>query len=96
MPLPLPVMRVFHNSPKAWDFASFVLYRSFAARTSSVIPWGDFLQQIASEDSAHRRLKASLGEVLAHIRVIYPDFPPRFLPGRQGLLIEPWRPPKGI
>jgi hypothetical protein len=27
-----------------------------------------------------RRLKATLAGVLAQIRVIYPDFPPRFLP----------------
>jgi Plasmid encoded RepA protein len=94
IPLPLPVMRAFHNSPKAWDFASFVLYRSFAARTISILPWSELLQQIGSEDAAHRRLKATLAGVLAQIRVLYPDFPPRFLPGRRGLLIEPWRPPK--
>ena len=48
VPLPLPIMRAFHNSPKAWDFASLVLYRSYAARSSSVMIWPELLEQIAA------------------------------------------------
>ena len=49
---------------------------------------------MATRDSAHRRLKASLAAVLQEIRVVNPDFPARFLPGRQGLRFQAWKPPK--
>ena len=75
VPLPLPIMRAFHNSPKAWDFASLVLYRSYAARSTSVMTWTEPLQQIATNDAATRRLKATLAGVLREIRAIYPSFP---------------------
>jgi hypothetical protein len=93
VPLPLPIMRLFHNSPKAWDFAQIVLYRSYAASTACVMTWPELLDQMSSEDTALSRLKATLRQVLREIQTVYPGFPARFLPARQGLRIEPWRPP---
>lgn len=91
VPLPLALMRQFHNRPQAWDFAAFLFYRSFAARSASVVPWDDLVDQLGSRDSFPRRLKASLARVLREIWVVFPGFPPRFLPGFQGLAVEPWR-----
>ncbi|HXU32357.1 MAG TPA: replication protein RepA [Thermoanaerobaculia bacterium] len=90
VPLPLSLLRHFHNRPKAWDLAVFVLYRCFAARVPSVVPWADLLSQMSSEDHYPRRLKHSLAQILAEIRLVYPDFPVRFLPGFHGLHVEPW------
>jgi len=91
VPLPLAVMRQFHNRPQAWDFAAFLFYRCFAARSPSVVPWNDLIDQLGARDSFPRRLKASLARVLREIWVVFPGFPPRFLPGFRGLAVEPWR-----
>ena len=92
VPLPLPLMRLFHNRPQSWDFASFVIYRCFAARSASVVPWSELSEQMASTDSYPRRLKANLNQVLREVRVVYPGFPAHFLPGGEGLSVAPWRP----
>jgi hypothetical protein len=94
VPLPLPLMRLFRNSPQAWDFASLVLFRSYAARTRSVIPWRALIDQLGTSDRSHRRLKLALAQVLEEIRVIYPTLPARFLYGKGGLQIDRWRPPQ--
>ena len=92
VPLPLPLMRRFHGRPKAWDLAAFVLYRSYVARTPSVVPWPDLMAQLGSRDTFPRRLKATLSAVLDEIRVVYPNLRTRFLPGFAGLEIQPWKP----
>ena len=71
VPLPMPIMRLFHNSPKAWDFAQIVLYRSYAASTACVMTWPELLDQMSSEDTALSRLKATLRQVLREIQTIY-------------------------
>jgi hypothetical protein len=92
VPLPLPLMRLFHPNPQAWDFAQFCLYRAWAARSVAVVPWAELLGQMASKDRSHSRLKQRLGKVLRQILVVYPGFPVRFLAGFKGLRVEPWRP----
>jgi hypothetical protein len=92
VPLPLALMRLFHNRPKAWDLTAFVLYRSYAARTPSVVPWQELLNQMGSTDRYPHRLKATFTTVLDEIRVVYPTLGARFLRGFGGLQIEPWRP----
>jgi hypothetical protein len=94
VPLPLPLMRAFKNSPQGWDFASFVLYRSYAARARSVVPWPALMEHLGCQDRSHRRLKANLARVLEEIRVVYPTFPARFLHARAGLQVDPWHPPQ--
>jgi hypothetical protein len=91
VPLPLALMRFFHNRPQAWDFAAFVLYRSYAARSPAPVSFEELEQVLGGSDSYSRRLKARYASILDEIRVVYPDLPARFLPRRQGLLIVPWR-----
>jgi hypothetical protein len=92
VPLPLPLMRLFHGNPQAWDFAQFCLYRSWAARSAAVVPWAELIGQMASKDRSQSRLKQRLAKVLRQIGVVYPGFPVRFLSGFAGLRVEPWRP----
>ena len=94
VPLPLSLMRLFHNKPKGWDFAQFVLYRCFAARTQSVVPWSAFSEQLGSRDSNPRRLKATLARFLREMKVVYPSLPAEFLAGYEGLSVAPWAPPR--
>lgn len=96
VPMPLALMREFHAEPKAWDFCQFILYRCYAARHPSYVPWDAFQEQLASRDQNRRQLKYTLGKVLKRIKVIYPDLPANFLTGYQGLAVAPWRPPKEL
>ena len=89
--LPFELLLPFTNRPKAWDFASFVLYRSFAAKQATRILWSELVAQLASVDRSPRRLRATLGLVLEEIRRRRPGFPARLQPGADGLWIEPWR-----
>ena len=91
--LPLDLLRRFHDRPMAWDFASFTIWRCYAANRMSFVPWGSLVEHHGSHDRDRKQLKRSLSRVLESIRQIYPGFPVRFLPSYRGLAIEPWRPP---
>ena len=93
VPMPLPLMRLFHNEPKAWDFCQFVLYRCYAARQQSIVPWEALRQQLSSSDRNHRQLQWTLRRVLSRMKVIYPQLPATFQPDYGGLRVAPWRPP---
>lgn len=94
VPLPLSLMRLFHNKPKGWDFAQFVLYRCYAARTKSVVPWTAFSEQLGSRDTNQRRLRATLVGFLRQMKVVYPNLSAEFLPSYGGLAVAPWAPPR--
>lgn len=89
VPLPLRLMRRFHNRPQAWDFASFALYRTYAAKSPSVVPWADLLAQLGCEDRSPYRLRGSLARVLEEVRAFDPSFPGRLRPGLGGLWVAP-------
>jgi len=92
VPMPLSLMKIFYDRPKAWDFAQIVLYRCFAAKSVSVIPWEDLIGMLGSEDTDHPRLKYTLNAVLKEVKLVYPNVPAEFLEGQQGLRVSPWRP----
>ena len=89
VPTPLPLLRAFHDSPLRWDFAQWVLYRSYACRSPSVVPWPALLEQLGTADRDHRRLKWQLARTLETIRGLYPECGVRFLPGLRGLSVWP-------
>jgi hypothetical protein len=93
VPMPLPLMRAFHDEPKAWDFTQLVLWRCFAARQTSRVPWQGLVDQLGTEDKNPKQIKYTLGKILKRIKVIYPDLPAEFLPAYEGLEVGPWRPP---
>ena len=94
IPLPLELLRRFHDEPMAWDLASLAIWRCYAASRASSIPWGALIAHLGSHDGDRKQLKRNLSRVLERIRREYPGFPVRFLPAYRGLAIEPWRPPR--
>ncbi len=94
IPLPLELLRRFHDKPLAWDLASLTIWRCYAANRASVIPWGSLAEHLGSRDRDRKQLKRRLGAILDQIRLEYPGFPARFLAGYRGLAIEPWRLPR--
>ncbi len=93
IPLPLSLMRCFHDQPMAWDLASLTLWRCYAASRASFIPWHSLVEHLGSHDRDRSQLKKALAKVLEKIRRACPGFPVHFLPAYRGLAIEPWRPP---
>ncbi len=92
IPLPLGLLRRFHDKPLAWDLASLTLWRCYAASRASVIPWDSLVEHLGSHDRDRKQLKRSLNRVLDQVRLAYPGFPVHFLPAYRGLAVEPWRP----
>ena len=91
IPLPLDLLRRFHDRPLAWDLASLVLWRCHAASRASVIPWNSLVEHLGSRDRDRKQLKRTLNRILDDVLRVYPGLPARFLPAYQGLAIEPWR-----
>ena len=94
VPMPLALMKLFHDEPKAWDFCQVILYRCYAARSTSAVPWDGLLEQLGSRDTNPKQLKYTLKKVLDRMKVVYSNLPAEFLPAYQGLSVGPWRPPK--
>ena len=93
IPLPLDLLRRFHDKPMAWDLASLVIWRCYAANRASVIPWPALVEHLGSRDRDRKQLKRAFNGILADIRRTYPGLPARLLAGYRGLAVEPWRLP---
>ncbi len=94
IPLPLALLRRFHDKPLAWDLASLTIWRCYAASRPSVIPWDSLVEHLGSHDRDRKQLKRVLSRILDSIRCSYPAFPVRFLPCYRGLAVSPWRIPR--
>ena len=91
--MPMDLMRAFHGNCLAWDFAQLIVWRCTAARRASIFPWDEFVSQLGSTDSNHRRLAGNFKNTLFKIRDRYPDFPARVMEDRSGVLVDSWDPP---
>jgi hypothetical protein len=83
VPLPLEVMREFQDEPMAWDFAAYLSWRSYLCKHSDSvarIPWRDLIQQLGSQDTNPRRLRASLKTILGRLHLVWPEVRAAFLP----------------
>lgn len=89
IPTPLDLLRRFHDQPQAWDFAQLLLFRCYTARSPSVIPWDELLEQLGAKTTHPRRLKATLAGVLHTVQSFHPHVEARFLPGLAGLEVWP-------
>jgi hypothetical protein len=83
IPLPLEVMREFQDEPKAWDVAAYLSWRSHLCQHSDSvarIAWRDLMQQLGSQDKDHKQLRRSLKDILARLRLVWPELRAEFLP----------------
>lgn len=94
VPVPLALMQRLYRKYMQWDYAQFVLYRSYNAESPSRVPWEAVVDVIDCSDSNKRRVRLKLEEVHEMIRDLegYGDFPAEFDEG-YGLHVERWRPP---
>jgi hypothetical protein len=89
VPIPLAIARACHNSPRRWDFALLVLYRSFAATRPTVISWHTLMEHMGSQATEPYRLKYQLKSDLRLLRQLTKEDLAEFLAGRRGLRILP-------
>jgi hypothetical protein len=64
VPVPLEIIRVLLRRPRHLDLFTFLCWRGFAARSTSLIPMSELLRQIGSTDSNSSRLAAQVQEVI--------------------------------
>jgi hypothetical protein len=64
VPVPAEVIRVLLRRPKHLDIFTFLCWRGFAARSTTLIPMSELRRQIGSTDSNSRRLAADIQEVI--------------------------------
>lgn len=93
VPLRLEIMQAFQDEPKAWDFVSFVCWRSWLcerAKSEGIgnpvarIPFAELLQQLGSVDKDHKRLRKTLKDILDRLGTMWPEMQARFI--RAGVL----------
>ena len=89
VPTPLALLRKLHARPLAWDLTQLVLYRCFAAKKPSAIPWRELAAQLGSQDQHRRRLRARVKAALAEIRTVAPGANAELDPRTGSLLVGP-------
>ena len=88
IPMPIRVLKELHDQPQAWDFAQFLLYRCHVARSPSVVPWRELVEQLGSQDRNPDRLRWVLRRLLARVVALEPRCQARFLRGSGGLEVQ--------
>lgn len=74
VPVPLEIIKFSRNRPQMLDTMLFLLWRVFAAQSSSCIPWEDVMEQLGHPDSNPRRLRATFSEGCGMWKTIWPEF----------------------
>jgi len=87
VPFLLPLLRTLSKKPQMQDYTLFLHHRSFAAQTTSSIPWGMLREQLWQNDSNPRRVRQRMDEAIATLRVVWPELNATTTPS--ALLIGP-------
>jgi hypothetical protein len=74
VPVPLEIIRFSRDRPQMLDTMLFLLWRVFAAQSSSLITWEDVREQHGHPDSNPRRLREVFSEACAMWKIIWPEF----------------------
>jgi len=75
VPFPWPILRTLARKPQMLDYMMFLHWRTFAARSESIIPWEELRQQMWQEDSHDWRIRARFADAIKALRIVYPALP---------------------
>lgn len=78
VPIPLDLMKRYASNPLAWDFITFLNYRTRIGRSPSRIPLEVLAGMIGTSNPNLRRLRFELEKILDELREIWPDLPAKF------------------
>lgn len=73
VPVPKELIRELREDPLLLRFALFAGYRSFGAKTSSVVPWEDVRSLIGSDVARIRRFRQEIRTSLEALRAFWPE-----------------------
>jgi len=73
VPFPWPILRTLARKPQMLDYMMFLHWRTFAARTESVIRWEDLRQQMWQEDTHDWRIRTRFADAIKALKIVYPD-----------------------
>jgi hypothetical protein len=73
VPFPWPILRSLARKPQMLDYMMFLHWRTFAARSESLIRWEDLRQQTWQEDSHGWRIRTRFADAIKALKVVYPE-----------------------
>lgn len=87
VPFPWPILRTLARKPQMLDYMMFLHWRTFAARSESLIEWEQLRQQMWQEDTHDWRIRTRFADAIKALKIVYPDLPAEARP--RGLFIGP-------
>ena len=75
VPFPWPILRTLARKPQMLDYMMFLHWRTFAARSESLIRWEDLRQQMWQEDTHAWRIRTRFADAIKVLRIVYPHLP---------------------
>jgi hypothetical protein len=92
VPMLKALLLLVSERPQLQQYIGFLGWRSWAASSATLIPWGNLREQIWHGDSNERRIKQRFKETIQALRIAWPELQAEVRP--KGLWIAP--PLKGI
>ena len=73
VPFPWAMLRTLDQKPQMQDYIIFLHWRSFAAKTTTLIPWGMLREQLWQDDSNPWRIRSRFTEAIKILKVAWPE-----------------------
>ena len=89
VPFPWELLCKLEQKPQMQDIILFLHRRSFAAKTTSTIPWANLRQQIWHDDSNTRRIRVRFADAIHLLKAAWPELNAQAT--SHGLIIGPPR-----
>ncbi len=86
-PFPTSLLRDLSQKPQMQDYIVFLNWRSFAAKTTTVIPWRMLREQLWQEDKTTQRMRARFAQAITLLKVAWPELNAKAT--TRGLVIGP-------
>ena len=75
VPFPWPILRSLARKPQMLDYMMFLHWRTFAARSESVIRWEELRQQMWQEDTHTWRIRSRFADAIKALKIVFPELP---------------------
>jgi len=75
VPFPWPILRTLARKPQMLDYMMFLHWRTFAARSASVIRWEELRQQMWQEDTHTWRIRNRFADAIKALKIVFPELP---------------------
>ncbi len=73
VPFPWAMLRTLNQKPQMQDYIVFLHWRSFAAKSQTLIPWSVMREQLWQDDSNPRRIRSRFAGAIKILRVAWPE-----------------------